>query len=149
MFFILFAVPFRVHFVDISWKLLRLHIFTGIFVKIFCIWNIIIGLYQAAHECGHIQAPAPKLQKNRSNSDYNLYHHQKTNIWKRPNQDKCWSLKTTPPYLHLHLYVMRRCGRLAPHQPLSVCALLPALREEQASAASWEPRPPFEAAEMD
>ena len=23
------------------------------------------------------------------------------------------------------------------------------LREEQASAASWEPRPPFEAAEMD
>ena len=47
------------------------------------------------------------------------------------------------------IYVVRRRGRLAPHQPLSVCALLPAPREEQASAASWEPRPPFEAAEMD
>ena len=44
---------------------------------------------------------------------------------------------------------MRRCGRLAPRQPLSVCALLPAPRREQASTASWKPRPPFEAAEMD
>ena len=44
---------------------------------------------------------------------------------------------------------MRRRGRLAPRQPLSVCALSPASREEQASKASWEPRPPFEAAEMD
>ena len=47
------------------------------------------------------------------------------------------------------IYVVRRRGRLAPHQPLSVCALLPAPREEQASTASWEPWPPFEAAEMD
>ena len=45
--------------------------------------------------------------------------------------------------------VVRRRGRLAPRQPLSVCTLLPAPREEQASTASWEPRPPFEAAEMD
>ena len=44
---------------------------------------------------------------------------------------------------------MRRRGRLTPHQPLSVCALLPAPREEQASTASWEPRPLFEVAEMD
>ena len=49
----------------------------------------------------------------------------------------------------LNLYVMRRRGRLAPRQPLSVCALLPAPRREQASTASWKPRPPFEAAEMD
>ena len=65
VFFILFVVPFRVHFIDISWKLLRLHIFTGIFVKTFCIWNIIIGLYWAACESGHIQAPVPKLQKDK------------------------------------------------------------------------------------
>ena len=44
---------------------------------------------------------------------------------------------------------MRRRGRLNPRQPLSVCALLPTPREEQASTASWKPRPPFEAAEMD
>ena len=47
------------------------------------------------------------------------------------------------------VYVVRRRGRLAPRQPLSVCALWPAPREEQAFTASWEPRPPFEAAEMD
>ena len=58
-------VPFRVHLVDISQKLLRLHIFTGIFVKTLCIWNIIIGLFRAAHECGHIQVPTPKLQKDK------------------------------------------------------------------------------------
>ena len=46
------------------------------------------------------------------------------------------------------IYVVRRRGHLTPRQPLSVCALLPAPREEQASTASWEPRPPFEAAEM-
>ena len=65
MFFILFVVPFRVHFIDISWKLLRFHIFTGIFVKTFCIWNNIIGLYWVTHECKHIQAPMPKLQKDK------------------------------------------------------------------------------------
>ena len=34
-------------------------------MKTFCIWNIIIGLYWAAHECGHFQAPVPKLQKDK------------------------------------------------------------------------------------
>ena len=65
VFFILFVVPFRVHFIDISWKLLQLHIFTSIFVKTFCIWNIIIRLYQAAHDSGHIQVPVPKFQKDK------------------------------------------------------------------------------------
>ena len=46
--FILFVVPFRVHFTDISQRLFRLHTFTGIFVKTLCIWNITIGLYWAA-----------------------------------------------------------------------------------------------------
>ena len=72
VFFILFVVPFRVHFVDISWKLLRLHIFTGIFVKAFCAWNIIIRLYRAARECGHFQAPVPKLQKDKCAQDQQL-----------------------------------------------------------------------------
>ena len=65
VFFILFLVPFRVHSIDISQKLLHLNIFTGIFVKTFCVWNIIIGLYWAADECGHFQAPMPKLQKEK------------------------------------------------------------------------------------
>ena len=72
VFFILFVVPLRVPFVDISQKLLCLHIFTGIFVKIFCVWNIIIGLYRAAHECGHFQVPVPKLQKDKHVQDQQL-----------------------------------------------------------------------------
>ena len=67
--FILFVVPFRVHFIDISWKLLRRHIFTSIFVQTFCVWNIINGLYWAAHECGHLQVPVPKLQKDKCTQD--------------------------------------------------------------------------------
>ena len=72
VFFILFVVPFRVHFVDISWRLFHLHIFTGIFMKTFCIWNIIIRLYWAAHECEHFQAPVPKLQKDKHAQDQQL-----------------------------------------------------------------------------
>ena len=61
--FILFVVPFKVHFANISRKLLRLHLFTGIFVQTFCIRNIIIRLYRAAHECGRFQVPMPKTQE--------------------------------------------------------------------------------------
>ena len=64
VFFIMFVVPFRV--------LLYIHIFTGIFVKTFCIWNIIIRLYQAARKCGHFQAPVPKLQKDKCAQDQQL-----------------------------------------------------------------------------
>ena len=46
--------------------------FTDIFVKTFCIWNIIIGLYQAARECGHFQAPMQKLQKDKCALDQQL-----------------------------------------------------------------------------
>ena len=70
--FILFVVPFRVHFVDISRRLLQLHIFTGIFVQTFCVWNIIIRLYWAAHESGHFQAPVPNSQKGKRAQDQQL-----------------------------------------------------------------------------
>ena len=33
-------------------------------MKIFCIWNIIIGLYRKAHQCGHSQAPVQKLKRD-------------------------------------------------------------------------------------
>ena len=68
-FLLLFLVPFRVQLVNNLHKLLCFNIFTGIFVKIFCIWNIIIGLYWVAHECGHSQAPVPKLQKEKREQD--------------------------------------------------------------------------------
>ena len=72
VFFILFVVPFRVHFINISQKLLHLNIFTSIFVKTFCIWNIIIKLYRAARECRHFQVPMPKLQKDKCAQDQQL-----------------------------------------------------------------------------
>ena len=62
---LLFLVPFRVQLVNILHKLLCFNIFTGIFVNIFCIWNIIIGLYWVAHQCGHSQAPVSKLKRDK------------------------------------------------------------------------------------
>ena len=64
-FLLLCLVPFRVQLVDNLHKLLCFNIFTGIFVKIFCIWNIIIGLYRVAHQCGHSQALVPKLKRDK------------------------------------------------------------------------------------
>ena len=34
-------------------------------MKIFCIWNIITGLYQVARQCGHSPAPMPKLKRDK------------------------------------------------------------------------------------
>ena len=38
-------------------------------MKIFCVWNIILGLYWVAHECGHSQVPMPKLQREKCEQD--------------------------------------------------------------------------------
>ena len=64
-FLLLFLVPFRVQVVNNLCKLLCFNIFTSIFVKIFCIWNIIIGLYWVARQCGHYQAPVLKLKRDK------------------------------------------------------------------------------------
>ena len=65
VYFLLCVVPFKVQLVNTLHKLHHFDIFTSIFVNIFCIWNIILGLYQAARECGHSQAPEPKLHKKK------------------------------------------------------------------------------------
>ena len=41
-------------------------------MKTFCTWNITIGLYRAARECGHFQVPVPKLQKDKHAQDQQL-----------------------------------------------------------------------------
>ena len=67
-FLLLCLVPFQVHLVtgcDNLWKLHCFNIFTGVFVKIFCIWNIITGLYRIACQCGHSPAPVPKLKRDK------------------------------------------------------------------------------------
>ena len=62
-------VPVRVQIVNILCKLLCFNIFTGIFGKILCVGNIILGLYWAAHVCGHSQVPEPKLHKSKCEQD--------------------------------------------------------------------------------
>ena len=62
-------VTFRVQLVDILCKLLCFDIFISIFVKILCVWNIILGLYWVACECGRSQAPVLKLQKEKHEQD--------------------------------------------------------------------------------
>ena len=69
VFLLLCVVPFRVQLVNSSHKLLRFDIFTSIFVKILCIWNIILGLYWVACECGHSQVPVLKLHKEKREKD--------------------------------------------------------------------------------
>ena len=69
VYFLLCVVPFRVQLVNTLHKLLCFDIFSGIFVKIFCVWNIILGLYRVACECGHSQAPEPKLHKEKREQD--------------------------------------------------------------------------------
>ena len=69
MYLLLCIVPFRVQLVDTLRKIFRFDIFTSIFVKIFCIWNIILGLYWVACECGHSQAPELKLHKEKHEQD--------------------------------------------------------------------------------
>ena len=69
VFFLLCVVPFRVQLVDILHKLLHFDIFISIFMKILCIWNIILGLYWVACECGHSQAPVLELQKEKCEQD--------------------------------------------------------------------------------
>ena len=68
MFLLLCLVPFRVQLVTGCDNLCKLHcfnIFTGVFVKIFCIWNIITGLYQVAYQGGHFQAPVLKRKRDK------------------------------------------------------------------------------------
>ena len=38
-------------------------------MKILCIWNIILGLYRVARECGHSQVPVLKLHKEKCEQD--------------------------------------------------------------------------------
>ena len=69
VYFLLCAVPFRVQLVDTVCKVFCFDIFTSIFTKIFCVWNIILGLYWVACECRHSQAPEPKLHKEKREQD--------------------------------------------------------------------------------
>ena len=69
VYFLLCMVPFRVQLVDTLRKLFHFNICTGIFMKIFCIWNIILGLYRVACVCGHSQVPELKLHKEKCEQD--------------------------------------------------------------------------------
>ena len=69
VFFVLCVVPVRVQIANILCKLLYFNIFTGIFRKILCVGNITLRLYRVASECGHSQAPEPKLHKEECDQD--------------------------------------------------------------------------------
>ena len=66
-FLLLCLVPFRVQLVTGCEKLHKLHIlkfFTGVFMKIHCIWEWIIGLYRVAHLWKQLYAPVQKSTRN-------------------------------------------------------------------------------------
>ena len=66
-FLLLCLVPFRVQLVTGCDRLCKLHIlkfFTGVFTKIHCIWESIIGLYRVARLCRQLYAPVQKSIRN-------------------------------------------------------------------------------------
>ena len=66
-FLLLCLVPFRVQLVTSCDKLCKLHtlkFFTGVFTKIHCVWELIIGLYRVAHLCRQLYAPVWKSTRN-------------------------------------------------------------------------------------
>ena len=68
VFLLLCMVPFRVQLVtgcDTLHKLHCFNIFTSVFVKIFHIWNIIIGLYWLACQSGQFQVPVLKIKRDK------------------------------------------------------------------------------------
>ena len=74
VFFVLCVVPVRVQIADILRKLHCFNIFTSIFRKILCIGNNTLGLYWVACECGHLQAPEPKLHQEEREQDQQPLH---------------------------------------------------------------------------
>ena len=72
MFLLLCIVSFRVQLVTGCDKLHKLHIlkfFIGVFTKIHCVWESIIGLYRVAHLCRQLYAPMQK--STRKNQELN------------------------------------------------------------------------------
>ena len=60
-------VPFQVQLVTGCDKLHKLHtfkFFTGVFTKIHCVWELVIGLYWVAHLCRQLYAPMQKSNRN-------------------------------------------------------------------------------------
>ena len=67
-FLILCSVPFHVQLVTICDKLRKLYFskyFTGVFKKIHCVLQTVIGLYQVAIQCQQFYAPEHKSKRNR------------------------------------------------------------------------------------
>ena len=66
-FLLMCLVPFRVQLVTGCEKLHKLHIlkfFTGVFMKIHCVWESLVGLYLVAHLCKQLYAPMQKSTRN-------------------------------------------------------------------------------------
>ena len=67
MFLLLSLVPFQVQLVTSCDILHKLHIskfFTGVFMKIHCVLELVIGLYWVACQCRQLYAPVQKSKRN-------------------------------------------------------------------------------------
>ena len=66
-FLLLCLVPFQVQLVTGCDKLCKLHtlkFFISVFMKIHCVWELVIGLYQVARLCRQLYAPMQKSTRN-------------------------------------------------------------------------------------
>ena len=75
VFLILCSVPFCVQLVTICDKLCKLYFskyFTGVFRKIYCVLQTVIGLYWVASQCRQFCAPKRRLKRNKQGLDQQL-----------------------------------------------------------------------------
>ena len=96
-FLILCSVPFHVQLVIACDKLCKLYFskyFTGVFKKIYCVLQTVIGLYRVASQCRQFYAPEHKLKRNKQGLSQQL-------IQTAPPTDECTPGLQTRPILVL------------------------------------------------
>ena len=140
-FLILCSVPFRIQLVTACDKLCKLYFskyFTGVFKKIYCVLQTVIGLYQVASQCRQFYAPERKSKRNKQGLSQQL-------IQTVPPTDKCIPGLQTRPILVL-----------AESSPLLVPSIpqIPALQqdgvtEESTSEPVSQPSVPTEDRSLD
>ena len=136
VFLILCSVPFYVQLVTVCDKLCKLYFskyFTGVFKKIYCVLQTVIGLYWVASQCRQFYVPKQRLKRNKQGLNQRL-------IQTAPPTDDCISGIQTRPILVL----TEPSPLLAPSNPQTLALQQDRVAEESTSKTVSQPPKPTE-----
>ena len=94
-FLLLFMIPIWVQVITICDRLYLYRWFSVLFKKLYCILQVVWGLYQLAQECHQLQKPACQLQKTVPRPSQQL-------VQTSPQLDECVFTSMTRPILICH-----------------------------------------------